>query len=364
MRQWETLNLVSMPTKSGGSFHVSKSLVLQALCVWPATWSEDIRTLSKLKFFSPRFNLLNLLDNFPLAFRLLFWKISTVRMDLPMPPPTNPPSPLPDYEVLSFDIYGSIIEYKSHILNSFQPLLSRLPASSPYLDSTPSSPIPDAASKGSLEFLKIFQREEDTIKLELATHPRQFDEILVEIWKRVALELGVDTTDEEAKNFGSEANIASWPTFPTTLEALKSLSKHYKLIALSNIDKFAWSITASSPKSRLGEVDWCKVFTAKDFGNDLKRADDAKIETLLEFCAQHGIAKDKILHVAQSLGHDQAPAKRAGLGSVWLIGDGFRWKGTKESEMALEKGLVGYAWRCEDLKQFADIVEKEFDASQ
>ena len=214
-----------------------------------------------------------------------------------MPQPTNPPISLTKYEVLSFDIYGSIIEYKSHILDSFQTLLSRLPSSSPYLNDTPSSNMPGAASVGSLEFLKIFQQQEDTIKLELASHPRRFDEILIEIWKRVAAVLEVKTTDEEANSFGSEANIASWPTFPGSFEALQLLSKHYKLVALSNIDKFAWQITASSPRSRLGEINWFKVFTAEDFGDDLKRADAAKLETMLQFCTEQGIEQDKILHL-------------------------------------------------------------------
>lgn len=278
-----------------------------------------------------------------------------------MPPPTTPPLPLSEYEILSFDIYGSIIEYKSHILQSFQPLLSSLPSSSPYLDSTPSSSILGAASKGSLEFLKVFQKHEDAIKLELEEHPRRFDEILVEIWKRIADELDVKTADDAAKDFGSVENIASWPAFDGALDALKLLSKHYKLIALSNIDRWTWDITAKSPNSRLGEVEWYKVFTAEDFGNDLKRADDLKLGTVLEYSEKEGVDQSKILHVAQSLGHDQAPAKRAGLSSVWLIGDGFRWKGTSESKMALDKGLVGYAWRCEDLKEFASLVEKKFD---
>ncbi|RMZ83161.1 hypothetical protein DV738_g1414, partial [Chaetothyriales sp. CBS 135597] len=259
-------------------------------------------------------------------------------MDLPMPPPTRPPLPLTEYEVLSFDIYGSIIEYKSHILHSFQPLLSRLPASSPFLNPSPSSPtIEGAASRGAVEFLKLFQQQEDAIKLELATHPRRFDEILAEIWRRVAAQLGVPTTADEAARFGSADTIASWPTFPGTWEALHTtLAKHYKLIALSNIDSYAWAITAASPRSRLGEIPWFKL------------------DTLIQFCTGLGIGRDKILHVAQSLGHDQAPAKRAGLSSVWLVGDGFRWKGTAESQMALDKGLVGYAWRFADLQAFAE----------
>ena len=274
-----------------------------------------------------------------------------------MPEPTVPRRPLLQYKVLSFDVYGTLIEYKFHILDAFQPLLSRLPPSSPYLNAQPlSTTIPDSASKGSIEFLKLFQRQEDAIKLEKPV--RRFDEILQEIWRRIATELDVDSPEDEALHFGSEAVIASWPTFPGTLDALKTLSKHFQLVALSNIDRYTWDITARSPTSRLGEVEWWKVFTAADFGDDATRADDAKLQTLLRFCTGQGIEKEEILHIAQSLGHDQAPAKRLGLASVWLIGDGPRWGKEAESKMVLEKVLVGYAWRYPDLEGFTEEVEK------
>lgn len=280
-------------------------------------------------------------------------------MALPMPNPTNPPLPLTDYKVISFDIYGSIIEYKAHILDSFEPLLSRLPESSPYLNSTPlSTTVPNSATVGSVEFLKVFQRQEDAIKLEKPV--KRFDEILSEIWRRIAKELEVESSEEEARHFGSEQIIATWPTFEGTLDALKLLSKRYKLVALSNIDCYAWSITASSQVSRLGEVGWWKVFTAEDFGEDAKRADEIKLETAIKFSEDNGFKKEEILHVAQSLGHDQAPAKRLGLSSVWLIGDGPKWGKEAESKMVLEKELVGYAWRFQGLKAFAAEVEVVF----
>ena len=278
-----------------------------------------------------------------------------------MPEPTTSPLPLTHFRVVSFDIYGTIIEYKAHILQSFQPLLSRLPSDSPYLNSTPlSSTIPNSATVGQIEFLKLFQKHEDAIKLELGDHPRRFDDILREIWRRIAVALDVSTNDAEANAFGSDESIASWPTFGGTFSALQSLNKHYKLIALSNIDRYAWDITSSSPNSKLGEIEWWKVFTAEDFGNDLKKADDAKLQTLLQYCEDNGIKKDEILHVAQSLGHDHTPAKRAGLSSVFLIGDGPVWGKEAESKMAIEKGLVGYAWRCKDLAEFAGVVEEAF----
>ena len=276
-----------------------------------------------------------------------------------MPQPTVSPLPLHQYKVISFDIYGTIIEYKGRILKSFQPLLSRLPPFSPYLNDTPlSATVPDSATTGQIEFLKLFQSREDTIKLELAEHPRRFDDILQEIWRRIAATLEVSTDEAETNAFGSDANIASWPTFDGTFSALQTLSKHYKLVALSNIDRYAWSITASSPNSKLGEIDWWKVFTAEDYGDDLKKADDAKLETLIKYCTDNDIKKENILHIAQSLGHDHAPARRAGLSSVFLIGDGPVWGKEAESKMAVEKGLVGYAWRCKDLSEFAEIVEE------
>ena len=259
-----------------------------------------------------------------------------------MPEPTVAPLALRQYKVLSFDIYGTIIEYKAHILQSFQPLLSRLQSSSKFLDPTPlSKDVPNTATTGQIEFLKLFQQHEDKIKLELAQHPRRFDDILREIWRRIAADIGVATDEAETNAFGSDENIASWPTFDGSFDALQSLSKHYKLVALSNIDRYAWAINASSPKSKLGDVDWWRVFTAEDFGEDLKKADDAKLKTLIKYCTDNGIKKEEILHIAQSLGHDHAPAKRAGLSSVFLIGDGPVWGKEAESKMAVEKGSGG-----------------------
>lgn len=275
-------------------------------------------------------------------------------MSLPMPAPTRQSLPLSDYKVLSFDIYGTIIEYKAHILASFQPLLDRLDPESSFRDATPLSDHPNSATKGSIEFLKLFQRHEDAIKLELAEKPLRFDAIMQEIWRRIAADLSVTTTEEEVLSFGSRETIASWPTFGGTFDALSYLSTRYRLVALSNIDKFAWNITAAE---ELGEILWWKVFTAEDFGNDMKRADDAKLEALVAYCEARGFEKAQILHVAQSLGHDHAPAKRNDIASVFLIGDGPVWGKEAESKIALEKGLVGYGWRYNDLRAFAEAVK-------
>lgn len=277
-----------------------------------------------------------------------------------MPKPVSPPLPLGSYEILSFDVYGTLIQYKSYILKSFSPLLSRLHSDSPYLDSTPLSPhIPSSATTGDVEFLKLFQKEEDTIKLELAENPLRFDAVLREIWTRIARALNVETTAEEVETFGGEQNIASWPVFDGTTEALHKLSQRYQLVALSNIDRYATEITFA--KTGLGSVPWATVFTAEDFGTsaeDLKKADRRKLEALVRFAEGQGIADARILHVAQSLGHDHAPAMQMGISSVFLTGDGTVWGKEAESRMAVERGMVGYTWRCKDLTEFAECVAR------
>lgn len=282
--------------------------------------------------------------------------------DMPMPTPTSPPLPLQRYKLLSFDVYGTLIQYKQHILYSFTPLLTRLPPSSPYRNSTPLNPsLAHCATQGDISFLKLFQQQEDKIKLELADHPLRFDEVLKEIWRSIAKTIDVDTSEHEIDAFGSEANIASWPTFSGTLDALRILQNTgYKLVALSNVDRFATDITWAS--TGLGSIEWAKVFTADDFGTtreDLELADQRKFEALLEFAGGLGVERGEILHVAQSLGHDHKPAKDVGVSSVFLVGDGPVWGKEGESRMAVEKGLVGYGWRCKDLREFAGIVERE-----
>ena len=286
---------------------------------------------------------------------------------IPMPVPTSPLLPLSSYKVISFDVYGTLVQYKSDILRSFKPLISRLPSSSPYLDDTPlSSHITDSATTGDIEFLKLFQRQEDTIKLELAKNPARFDAVLREIWKRIAVEIDVQTNDEEIEQFGSQQNVESWRVFEGTIEALEKLqdlpsgNEKYRLVALSNIDRWATKLTFKA--SRLGEVKWDKVFTAEDFGTsaeDLKLADQRKFEKLLSHAKELNVEIGEILHVAQSLGHDHKPANDLGIASVFLIGDGPVWGKEAESRMAVEKGLVGYGWRCKNLSEFAALTRQE-----
>lgn len=279
-----------------------------------------------------------------------------------MPEPTCPSLSLAEYKIISFDVYGTLIQYKSRILEAFRPLISQLPASSKYLESTSLDPnVPDCATVGDVEFLKLFQKTEDMIKLELADSPMRFDAVLQEIYRRIATALELDVRSGEAESFGSIETIQSWPVFDGTVLALQRLQDlGYQLVALSNIDKWATEITFDS--TGLKKLSWAKLFTAEDFGTDaeaLKNADIRKLQALIDFSTQNGVGEQHILHVAQSLGHDHKPAKDLSIASVFLTGDGPIWGKEAESKMAVEKELVGYGWRCRNLREFVTVVEKE-----
>ena len=90
-----------------------------------------------------------------------------------------------------------------------------------------------------------------------------------------------------------------------------TLKQHYKLVILSNVDRASFAATLP----RLG-VPFDAVFTAQDIGS--YKPDPRNFAYLVDRLAAMGIAKTDILHTAQSLFHDHAPANAAGLASAWI----------------------------------------------
>ena len=94
-------------------------------------------------------------------------------------------------------------------------------------------------------------------------------------------------------------------------DALARLKERFRLGVITNCDD---DLFAASNR-RLGvEFDW--VVTAQQVGS--YKPDERNFEALFERLARAGIAPSRILHVAQSLFHDHAPAQRLGLRSVWI----------------------------------------------
>jgi FMN phosphatase YigB (HAD superfamily) len=274
---------------------------------------------------------------------------------LPIPSPTNPPRLLSTYKILSFDVYGTLIDFKPAIYVGLQPLLARLPLFSPWRQPNSSDMHSDVGSK----LLNLFKQQEDELMVNKPIRP--FAEILQEIYMRIAAEVGLNLFEvglkEEAERFGG--SVGSLPPFGDTVAACKRLEEMgFKLVFLSNIERVASKATSGGC---LSEVKFWRKYSADDFEQD--EPDRRKLEFLMktareDFEGEGGtFGEDEILHVANSLGHDHAPAKKLGLSSVWIVRDSIRWGKKREIEESL--GKVGYGWRFEALEEFVDAVEED-----
>jgi 2-haloalkanoic acid dehalogenase type II len=133
--------------------------------------------------------------------------------------------------------------------------------------------------------------------------------LLAEVHGQLAADWGVAPDSAENARFGD--SIRDWPPFPDTVAALQVLKQHFRLVILSNVDR--GSFQASN--QRLA-VAFDAIYTAQDVGS--YKPDLRNFHYMLEKLAGQGIEKTDILHVAQSLFHDHAPANAVGLPSIWI----------------------------------------------
>jgi 2-haloacid dehalogenase len=162
---------------------------------------------------------------------------------------------------------------------------------------------------------------------------------------RLARSWGVAEPSGEAVRFG--ASIGDWPAFPDTVDALRVLKQHYRLVILSNVDRHSFR----QSNARLG-VEFDAIHTAQDIGS--YKPDPRNFAYLIEHVAVNGVRRGQILHVAQSLFHDHAPANAAGLASAWIdrrAGEG--WGAT-----SAPPADVQYDYRFPNLKAFASACRE------
>jgi len=198
---------------------------------------------------------------------------------------------LSDFKVLTFDCYGTLIDWESGIFNALEPLRKK-----------------GASDKTRDQVLENYAQHESAQEEE--TPAMAYSLLLAVVYKRLAKEWGVAVTDEEANVFG--ASVPDWPEFADSVEALRYLKKHYKLVILSNVDRLSFR----SSNARL-QVVFDAIYTAQDIGS--YKPSPRNFEYMLQrLQSDFGLGKKDILHTAQSLFHDHAPANQFGLASAWI----------------------------------------------
>src|SRR5215510_8353075 len=164
---------------------------------------------------------------------------------------------LTDFEALSFDCYGTLIDWETGLKAVLVPWARQRRLG---LDGE--------------ELLAEYAAIEAAAE---ADHPAsRYPDILARSMRLLGDRLGAEVTGDDAARLAG--SVPDWPAFPDSPGALAALGRRFKLIILSNVDRDSFAGSA----------------------------------------ARLGIRPGGLLHVAQSLFHDHVPAQRAGLGTVWI----------------------------------------------
>ena len=199
---------------------------------------------------------------------------------------------LTDFKVLTFDCYGTLIDWETGIWDALQPLIMANGRNDIFRQ----------------DALRSFSRHESS--LETAKQDLHYRQILRQVHAAMATEFDLESSADLDADFS--CSVMHWPAFPDTADALRFLQTRFKLVILSNIDRE--SFAASQRKLGVG---FDAVFTAQDIGS--YKPSSANFEYLLGHLRQDlGLLPAHVLHTAQSLYHDHQPARAFGLANAWI----------------------------------------------
>lgn len=227
------------------------------------------------------------------------------------------------FKLLTFDCYGTLIDWEAGILAVLRPWAER-----------------NHVRASDDELLAAYGEAESAQERE--TPQAVYREILRGTMSHIARRFGkaADALDQD----DLALSVGDWLAFPDTAESLRALQRWHKLMVVSNVDKA--SFTGTAPK--LG-VTLDGLVTAEEVG--VYKPDERMFRRAFEVAVGWGIAPREILHVAQSLFHDIAPAKRLGLATVWID----RRAGRSGGATPRVSGVAAPDLRVTSLREFVEI---------
>ena len=199
---------------------------------------------------------------------------------------------LTEFNTITFDCYGTLIDWERGVLAEFRPWLAR-------------------HGKQHLrdeEILEAYAPFEAAC--EAATPAALYPAILEEVHHRLARHWKIAPDPAIARAFGQ--SVGNWPAFSDTPAALQYLKRHYRLVIISNVDRASFAVT----NRKLG-VDFDRIITAQDVGSYKPNPRNFKY-ALADLQRALGAKKSDVLHAACSIFHDIVPAKSLGLATAWI----------------------------------------------
>ena len=196
------------------------------------------------------------------------------------------------YKFLSFDCYGTLIDWETGIWNAFKRIIL-------------------LNNRTDLSREKVLSHFAELEEAQQTNAPSMlYPEVLYNVHRQFAKRNKLNSNEELDKEFGN--SVPYWPAFADSADALRKLKTKFKLIILSNVNDAGFAYSSR----RLG-VEFDAIYTAEQIGS--YKPNTANFEYMLKRVKQtFGINKDSILHVAQSLFHDLIPAKAVGMTTVWI----------------------------------------------
>jgi len=190
------------------------------------------------------------------------------------------------FDAVTFDTYGTLIDWERGILNALQVVLS-----------------PHDVTASEDQLLETYARHEAEVERGVY---RTYREVLASAVRGLCADLGVDPSDDAVAFFAG--SVGEWPAFADSAAALRALATRHRLAVITNCDD---DLFAGSNR-RLGvPFDW--IITAQQ-----ARGYKPRIANFEYAFAKIGLPPERILHVAQSLFHDHVPAKSLGMTTVWI----------------------------------------------
>ncbi len=196
------------------------------------------------------------------------------------------------YKFLSFDCYGTLIDWETGIWNAFQRIIL-------------------LNNRTNLSREKVLSHFAELEEIQQTNTPSMlYPEVLYNVHQQFAKRNNLESNEELDKEFGN--SVLYWPAFADSAEALRKLKTKFKLIILSNVNDAGFA----GSSRRLG-VEFDAIYTAEQIGS--YKPNPANFEYMFKSVKKtFGTNKDSILHVAQSLFHDHIPAKSLGMTTVWI----------------------------------------------
>lgn len=197
------------------------------------------------------------------------------------------------YDALTFDCFGTLIDWATGIPNALQPIL--------------------ASHEVDIEddrLFALYARYEKEI--EGATYVK-YREVLRRVVQRFGNRFRFSPTNAEMERFAR--SVGQWPPFSDTNEALTRLRDAFRIAVVSNVDTDLFQESAQH-----FSVPFDEVILAEHAG--AYKPDLAPFEMAF---TRIGVPPNRVLHVAQSVYHDVNPAQRLGLSCAWVrrYGDRF-----------------------------------------